>query len=240
MKNTEEEKEIKRIKEIKLDSKNIFLILGVILLLFGTVLAFTTKSFWTKFDLTKTGNIGDTIGGITAPVINLIGAILVYISFKAQTNSNNIQYKLLHSEIDNQKYDRNFQVGIELFRDIKLDVDKMEYKTHRGHQALTYFTNINSKATKKEFLSDMNNLIFDDWQFIILQYTLAIDYIINSNLRITEREKLTGLLRNYYYVKLGYTSRKLIPCFDKFKICDRLKNKLTELEVKLGLKGEIL
>jgi len=67
----------------------------------GSVLAFTTKSFWIKFDLTKTGNIGDTIGGITAPVINLIGAILVYISFKVQSNANQIQYRLLQQEIKN-------------------------------------------------------------------------------------------------------------------------------------------
>lgn len=40
------------------------------------------------FDYTNTGPIGDTIGGITAPFINLFGAILVYVAFKEQRIAN--------------------------------------------------------------------------------------------------------------------------------------------------------
>lgn len=35
-------------------------------------------------DFTTTGQIGDTIGGITAPVIGLISAFIIYFSFVAQ------------------------------------------------------------------------------------------------------------------------------------------------------------
>ncbi|MDI9870027.1 hypothetical protein [Flectobacillus roseus] len=34
------------------------------------------------------GTIGDTIGGITGPIINLVGAYLVYVAFKAQIDAN--------------------------------------------------------------------------------------------------------------------------------------------------------
>lgn len=48
---------------------------------------FFTQSFFSVYNLSKTGQIGDTIGGITSPFINGIGAILIYIAFKEQVNS---------------------------------------------------------------------------------------------------------------------------------------------------------
>ena len=47
-------------------------------------------------DFTHTGNIGDTIGGITAPFINILNAFLIYITFKEQQKANNT----LQLEID--------------------------------------------------------------------------------------------------------------------------------------------
>lgn len=42
------------------------------------------------FDLTGKGTIGDAIGGITAPIIGIIGAILVYLSFRSQVRANQL------------------------------------------------------------------------------------------------------------------------------------------------------
>jgi uncharacterized protein YqgC (DUF456 family) len=42
------------------------------------------------FDYTQTGQIGDTIGGITGPFINLLAAVLVYLAFKAQIDANKL------------------------------------------------------------------------------------------------------------------------------------------------------
>ncbi|WP_321316808.1 hypothetical protein [Labilibaculum sp.] len=50
------------------------------------------------FDFTETGQIGDTIGGITTPVLTLIGALLVYYSFKQQMAANKIQISALMEE----------------------------------------------------------------------------------------------------------------------------------------------
>lgn len=48
---------------------------------------FFTRPYFSVYNLGKTGQIGDTIGGITSPFINGIGAILIYIAFKEQVNS---------------------------------------------------------------------------------------------------------------------------------------------------------
>jgi hypothetical protein len=43
-----------------------------------------------NFDPSKSGPFGDTIGGIAGPVINLLAAVLVYLSFSKQTEANDI------------------------------------------------------------------------------------------------------------------------------------------------------
>lgn len=55
---------------------------------------FSTGTFTNIYFSDESAKIGDTIGGITAPFINLLAAILVYISFREQVKSN----KLLRSE----------------------------------------------------------------------------------------------------------------------------------------------
>jgi len=66
------------------DSKFYFLTLVAILLSFLSLYIITRPAILNVFDFSNTGSIGDTIGGITAPIINLIGALLVYITFKEQ------------------------------------------------------------------------------------------------------------------------------------------------------------
>ncbi len=49
---------------------------------------FTRK--WNIIDFTETGQIGDTLGGITSPFINVLNAILIFLAFKEQKDANDI------------------------------------------------------------------------------------------------------------------------------------------------------
>ena len=73
------------------------LILGTILI-FVSLYIFTRPAVFPGWDFSSTGQIGDTIGGITGPIINLIGAFLVYISYQAQIKANKIQSDALAEE----------------------------------------------------------------------------------------------------------------------------------------------
>ena len=66
------------------NSNLIFIVL--ILIAFISPFIFTRKGF---IDFSETGQIGDTIGGLTAPFINLLSAVLIYLTFKEQINANN-------------------------------------------------------------------------------------------------------------------------------------------------------
>jgi hypothetical protein len=199
--------------------KTVILILGIVLILFGSLFAFTKPAYWGNFDFSQTGQIGDTIGGITAPIINVIGAILIFISFKAQIKANKIQFLLLSIEIENQKKDRNFQVILELFQSLKNDYQDLEHEIYKGQGALNSFVNaIKSNWNENDFKKHMQKTIYADWEFIMAEYDLISHHIESSEFREKEQRKLSGLLKNYYFTKLEYANNLLIKEFEKHEI----------------------
>ena len=67
------------------------LILGAILIF---ILPFSV-SFLNLEVLGEYGPVGDTIGGITSPVSQLLGSILIYLALKAQLDANTIIHKYM-------------------------------------------------------------------------------------------------------------------------------------------------
>lgn len=80
-------------------AKTIFYV-GIVLVVLSPIV-FTGTSCWSRFDFRNTGQIGDTIGGLTAPIVNLIGAILVYYALRAQIEAN----RIIQNQINDQKKD---------------------------------------------------------------------------------------------------------------------------------------
>ncbi|WP_166388043.1 hypothetical protein [Polaribacter sp. 11A2H] len=108
-------------------NKNItFLSIGILLIILSLFL-FTRPAIFENLDFSNTGQIGDTIGGITAPIINLFGAFLVYISFQEQLKANEIQVKSLKEEKERNSYDRVFNNYISLYQSLKNHLDNLEF-----------------------------------------------------------------------------------------------------------------
>ena len=84
---------------MKLNFKDpvVILKIGLILVLVLPWLL-THSSFLTSLNFSETGQVGDTIGGITAPFLSLIGSYLVYLALKAQINANVLLQKQIDSE----------------------------------------------------------------------------------------------------------------------------------------------
>lgn len=84
------------------------LILFVIAIIFIAPWALTLDVTWLDVDYRGFGAIGDTIGGLTAPFLNGLSAVLVFYAFKAQIEANKIfqnleQNKLNRDDFDNLK-----------------------------------------------------------------------------------------------------------------------------------------
>lgn len=71
------------------------LLIGSLVIIFMPFLL-TRKFICEEFDFSETGQIGDTIGGITAPFMTLIGSFLVFFALKAQVTAN----ELIQKQID--------------------------------------------------------------------------------------------------------------------------------------------
>lgn len=114
-----------KIKEIirKLDWKAFWIgLIGVAVLIAFPV--WIADHFW--FDYSKTGTFGDTIGGITAPIIGLISALLIYLSFRAQIKANYI----VQSQIDRQRLEetekREYNYQMEIINHVKEMIDNYD------------------------------------------------------------------------------------------------------------------
>lgn len=57
-----------------------------------------------------TGPLGDTIGGIAGPILNLTGLVVVYFSFREQLRANQIQMDALSKEIRQRNTDETLKV----------------------------------------------------------------------------------------------------------------------------------
>jgi hypothetical protein len=80
------------------------------------------------FDFTKTGGIGDTISGISAPAIGLFSAILLYFALIKQIESNN-----------NNQYESNFRIIYQEIANLKKEINDFCYDSKYGIDGINDF-----------------------------------------------------------------------------------------------------
>ena len=85
-------------KDSFINKKVIIIFIYGILSCFASVLLFSQPCIFDIFDLSNKGEIGSAIGGMTSPILTLIGAILIYRSFCEQTKANQIQREALEQQ----------------------------------------------------------------------------------------------------------------------------------------------
>lgn len=122
MNNKEKKEEIK--KTLKLGKTLLWIGIPLCLL---TPILFTLPLGW--LDFTNTGNIGDTIGGITAPFINILGAILVFLALKAQILANLvIQDQIDRQDSEKKLEDESKQLN-QYYSNLKSSIDGFKFST---------------------------------------------------------------------------------------------------------------
>lgn len=80
------------------DRATYYFSIGIILLAVACILYapfFLVKNFQ---EFKETGQIGDTIAGTTAPIIGVLSALLLFVSFYQQRRANNLLEKQLHND----------------------------------------------------------------------------------------------------------------------------------------------
>lgn len=103
------------------------LLFGGIILMFLSPWLFTRPAMFKWLDFSTYGTIGDTIGGLTSPIINTLGAVLVYLSFKEQREANKLQWKALEDEKERTLTDKKLELIMNFFQ------TEIKGKVHLGN-----------------------------------------------------------------------------------------------------------
>lgn len=152
--------------------RNLYTVIFInILLIFFAPWIFTRK--WNILDFTETGPIGDTIGGITAPFINVLNAVLIFLAFKEQKDANDILRNQNKHEREKQEqklidvknlilYDLEYRIRPDLIRMIpEIDKTLMELEEDFIKQASDY-VDFNDKIYLSNELSDYSKIFNKD------------------------------------------------------------------------------
>lgn len=99
----------------------------VIIFSFLSPLIFTLPASSDSFDFTKTGPIGDTIGGILNPFIALAGVLLTFLAFYMQIKANQIQITQFNEGLEKEKQTRILNEKTDCFN--KLSLLKVDLET---------------------------------------------------------------------------------------------------------------
>lgn len=199
-------------KETKLIGNKVniyYLLIGTVLILFFAVYIFTRPAIFDFFVLNESGTLGDAIGGITSPIIGLLGAILVYKSFEAQIEANKLQRIIVKNEIERSNALKDFNTLMDVFKQIKEDYNGLKYGDSYGKSAIIAFraqfeTNPD-KYRRKSF--------YNDFTYHIQVFNLLIDRIESSMIDPVDKNMLNNLIVFFYKTKLRIHVRKFI------KIC---------------------
>lgn len=103
----------------------------------------------TSVSFIDTGDIGDTIGGITAPFLSFFAAILVYLALRAQIEAN----KKIQYQFDIQQFESKFYKMLDLHRSniIEMEVSFFDHLT--GESFKRNSTNPKKFISCEEFTS---------------------------------------------------------------------------------------
>ena len=217
----------------------LFLIIGIGLIFFS-VYIFTRPALSDVWDFSDTGQIGDTIGGITAPIINLIGAFLVYISFQAQIDANKIQSDALNNEKLERNRESAFEKQYNQLLTIKSNLTDLEFVVKidgvnipdgsRTQPVYHVFKGVNAiqesllrlEAKKEEdsyynvkYMLEKYNTYgtFLSFQFILSSILEFIEQVESNITNIDDKKYLLSSIKTFYTIYLKLFTERLINVY---------------------------
>lgn len=197
---------------------------------FAATLLFTFPAFTSRLNLTSTGNIGSTIGGITAPVIGIITSIFLYLTLSRQIEANSEQR--LKNESD---------IIFLLLNQLNNEINMFYYKVSKSSTEVK-FTGIEAlNEFARAFATfQSTNFSFKDFYqsgqvlIIIRSYKLIEERIKISNLSIEMKTLFQSKLLVFYDCILRYPLEQIVEQVDNSSF---LKDEVTD-EIQSFIKSK--
>lgn len=165
------------------------IIFAALWIIFGPLIL--TQKYFTITDFAggenNTGIIGDTIGGITAPVVGLISVVLLYLALIKQIESNKISV-----------HEANFRIIYEEIAQLKNACEQYTFENKYGIEAIGKFAaTIGIKDINGQLIED-DYTVLDKFEILLNRYH-KIFYLLDNLKTSTEyKDLLSKDLQNTY------------------------------------------
>ncbi|PQA59181.1 putative phage abortive infection protein [Siphonobacter curvatus] len=205
------------------------------------------KSFIGGMDFTGTGQIGDTIGGITAPFIGIATSVLTFLAFFVQYKFNIQQNERIDKqdeEIKIDKFENRFYSLLSILRENIAEISiKDEYKSRRAfvymfnefrfcYYELSVINVENRYCLSENELTNISFLVFmfgigntsDDVIISILEPRFK-DLLINYLMRLEQKQEIwsESMVNNFANIE----EQDKVPGKIILKLNDELDRKIT-------------
>jgi hypothetical protein len=173
----------------------IVLIVGVICMVTASLL-FTTSGY----SFAETGELGDTIGGITAPISGLVGSVLVFLALKSQVIANKITQEQIRDQRLEEKMKKEVTYVSDLYKYFLNSIRVFETKYYKGHRAIMKVMSLLAESERKN-AHDESRLYYGtaaELHGILKLGKLFLEQVNKS--RIDEHDKLyfKELVKHHY------------------------------------------
>ena len=171
-------------------------------------------------DLTKDGNIGSNIGGITAPFVGVLSAILMFFSFMIQIKANKLQLEAIsqESEKNKNKEDLNFLyyriTDLQTLKDHNLEVTLINLEARLSSIKKTISEKDSFTKWENTIISELSN--FELNYMILFRYTNIYLVIIKkleeiaTNIDIIQKEYITSVMKHEFYTLMNNQNNLLL------------------------------
>ena len=119
------------------------LIVGVICMVAAPLLFIMGYSF------AETGDLGDTIGGITAPISSLVGSILVFLALRSQIVANKITQEQIRDQKVEEQMKKEVTYVSDLYKYFLNGIQTYETKYYKGHRAIMKVMSLLAESERK-------------------------------------------------------------------------------------------
>lgn len=154
---------------------------------------------WSFFDFSHTGSIGDTIGGITAPIVGIVSIMLLWWTLKEQQKFNQEQVKINEEQAKFNDASRILSMENHIFQ---LD-DNLRYAFSGADRTLEGkgLSSLYILATKKSNITILRNeleRIIDQVHLIDIAVRSLANLINHSRLSEEEKKPSQVLAKTYF------------------------------------------
>jgi len=188
---------------IPIMNANNLLRIALIVLVIGVIGIVTTPfvitSIW-SFSLAEAGEIGDTIGGITAPISSLVGSVLVFLALKGQIIANKITQDQIRDQQLEEQRKKEISYVSDLFKFFLNSIQTYETKYYKGHKAIMKVMSMLAAAERKQ-AHDKDRLYYGtaaELYSILKLGKLFLEQVNKCTLEQHDKRYFKELVRHHY------------------------------------------